>query len=219
MNSNPSRWRQPVARFLCGFAIIYGLLILPWPGLGETYGRHFREICRLAFSGDGGRLLVRFAPMATGSRHPIDTQIALANRDQLDRNSIGPAVILGVSSRRAGWLPAVLTAALILATPVAWRRRAWALLGGLLLIHGFTLCFVGIYIWNNSAGLGLVSFTPFWKQVAMGVEQTLTQSGANFAVPVLVWMLVIFRRQDFAGIPGAMAVGSDERRVAGKTRD
>lgn len=96
-------------------------------------------------------------------------------------------------------VPTALTIALVVATPIPWRRRAWALLGGLILIHLFIVISIAVHIWDASPVVSLLTFTPFWQQVADGLDYTLiTQYGASFYVPVLIWISVSFRGQDFA---------------------
>jgi hypothetical protein len=97
-----------------------------------------------------------------------------------------------------------LTIALIMATPVQWRRRSWALLWGMLLIMLFILFSVAVFIWNESTTVSLVTLSPVWKQIADALEYTLiSQLGISFSLPVLIWIAVLFRRQDF----GRFAVG------------
>lgn len=67
---------------------------------------------------------------------------------------------------------------MILATPVPWKRRGWALLWGLLLVHVFMVLSVACYIWNQSTDLGLLVLTPFWKTIVGSMKETLiTQLG------------------------------------------
>ena len=90
----------------------------------------------------------------------------------------------------------------MLASPVGWRRRAWALVWGLLLVHAFIVASVGCYIWNQSAEIGLATLTPFWKSVADGLEETLvTQLGVSFVAPALIWLVVTFRISDLKELP------------------
>ena len=57
--------------------------------------------------------------------------------------------------------------------------------------------FGGRYIWNESTTVSLVTLSPFWKEIADALEYTLvTQMGISFSIPVLVWIAVLFRRQD-----------------------
>lgn len=205
--------RSLILRFLGGFVFAYALLILPWPGGRELYARYFRTLGRLAFAQEGSRRILRLEPFPAGSGHSLDTQIMLANRGQLDAAGTGPVRILELDTHGVGWVPTALLLALILATPVSRGRRGRALFWGLLWIHAFILFSLGVYIWNESAALSLVTLTPCWKTVADGLEETLiTQMGASFVVPVLIWIPLIFRRQDFGRMAGLQPAG--EKAVA-----
>jgi hypothetical protein len=84
--------------------------------------------------------------------------------------------------------------AFIAASPIPWRRRAWALVWGLIVVDSFIVFSVWVYIWNESTNVSLVTLSPFWKQIADGLQYTLvTQMGISFSVPVLIWLFVTFR--------------------------
>jgi hypothetical protein len=205
MNLNPDRRRRPVLAFACGFAVIFGALSIPFPKWNEIYGGYFRAVCRLVFVREGERRILRFDALPPSRTHRLDTQITLANRDRFDRHGNGPAVFLALDSRGIGWIPTEFLAALVLATPVPWRRRTWCLLWGLLFIHLYIVGFVGVYIWNHSdasTGMGLINPGLFWKRAGVALETILTQSGANFSAPVLLWILLLFRREDWVSLAG-----------------
>jgi hypothetical protein len=183
------------AGFLCRFIFIYGLLIAPWPGWNATYAKWFRAFNKTVFAPNEKRYLLIEATQ--GAPAPLDTRITLANRQKTDLRGNLAGKKLALDSRGIGWVPTALFIALVLASPVGWRRRIWALLWGLLLVHGYIAFSVGCNIWNQSTDLGLVTLTPFWKAVAGGLEETLvTQLGASFVVPTLVWLAVTFRIRD-----------------------
>ena len=189
--------RKLIIGFLWRFALGYGLLIVPWPGFNESYARYFRALGQMVFAQESGPRFVRFEAVPGELRHSLDTRIALANRAVLDALGSGPVRYLELDTRGIGWVPTALLLALVLATPVPWRRRVWALFFGVIAIHGFILFSVAVYLWNNSTDLGLLTLTPFWKQTTDGLEETLiTQMGAGFVVPVLLWIAVTLRRQD-----------------------
>jgi hypothetical protein len=53
------------------------------------------------------------------------------------------------------------------------------------------------YIWNESTAPSLGTFWTFWKQIAGALQDTLgTPMGVGFSVPMLIWILVSFRRGD-----------------------
>jgi hypothetical protein len=190
--------RNPLVGFLCRFALIYGLLILPWPGWNELYGGYFRALGQMAFSREGEKRIVLFEPHELHHGFSsLNTRMTLGNRDLADSSGNGRATSIDLDTRSIGWIPTALTVALILATPVPWRRRVWALLGGFVLIHCFILFSLQTWIWDESPGLSLTTPSPFWKEVVDDLEYTLiTQLGASFSVPVLIWILATYRRED-----------------------
>ncbi len=195
------RRHRALAFFLLRFALLYGLLIAPWPGWNALYGRWFRAVNATVYASNDHRIVIFGA--AEPALRPLDTMVTLANRDRMDRRGHMPARKLGLDSRGIGWVPTALLLALTLASPVGWRRRLWALIWGLLIMHGFILFSVGCYIWDQSNDLGLVALTPFWKSVSNGLVETLIiQLGASFVVPALVWLLVAIRIRDLNGLAG-----------------
>lgn len=200
LQSGPPLCRRAVLRFFLSFGLIYALLIVPWPGFKEGYGRYFRFLCETAFAENHSARYLQCEP-SPDPRFCVGIQIALGNREQVDANGHLPVKILGLEARGVGWIPTALIVALTLATPIPWRRRVWALLWGWLLVHAFILFSVGCYIWNESTDLGLVVLNPFWKVVVNGLEETLiSQLGASFVVPVVIWLLVTFRLRDLTTI-------------------
>jgi hypothetical protein len=123
--------------------------------------------------------------------------MTLSNRALLDSNGSGWAEIVTLDTRSIGWLPTALTLALILATPVPWRQRGWALLWGLLLVHAFILFSLQVWIWDESPAVSLAHLSPFRQTIMDSLEYTLlTQLGASFSVPILIWILVTIRREN-----------------------
>jgi hypothetical protein len=178
--------------------LIYALLLLPWPGWDQLYSHYFRALGETAFSRDNDRRIILFEGQHIEQDFStLDIRMIMGNRDTVDSSGRGLSIPIDLNTRSIGWVPTALTIALILATPVPWRRRGWALLWGLLLIHGFILFTLQSWIWNASPGISLSTLSPFWKEVADNLQYTLiTQMGVSFSVPVLIWILVTFRLED-----------------------
>lgn len=188
--------RGAVFGFLLRFAVVFGVLIAPWPGWDPAYAAYFQSFGRMIFGGSDGPRVVEFAPNKGGSPQ-LDTVVTIENRDRLDSRGQVPARQMELDSRSLGWVPTALTVALVAATPIPWRRRLVALASGLVLIHLFIFFTLEAGIWNNSADLSLTTLSGFWRSAAAELEYVLvTQIGASFSVPVVIWILVTFRRQD-----------------------
>jgi hypothetical protein len=191
--------------FAAWFGLIYGLLIAPWPEAKPLYAHYFRGLGQRVLESNSGRRLLRFEPLDDpGHKWPpnFDTGIILANRDLLDAGGNGQKFMLAVDAWQMGWAPTAFLVALTMATPIPWRRKRWALFWGWFWVQGFIVLTLGIFIWNESTRLYLVTLTPFWKGIANQVEElALSPVGPSFFASALIWMLVAFRRQDLAGKP------------------
>jgi hypothetical protein len=126
-----------------------------------------------------------------------DTQLTLENAKLADSTGKGPVRRTELDSRSIGWVPTALTMALVLATPVSWPRRLTALAGGLVLIHLFIFFSLQCWIWDKSAEMSLLTLSNLGQRVMDEMNYALmNQLGASFSIPVMIWILVTFRRQD-----------------------
>lgn len=199
--------------FLLSFAIFLALTALRLP-VDRAYAYLFRSAGNVLFTGfwfwpEGKvRFLDLHAPdqisqinemipgeLPAGYR-PLppegvkDTLMVLMNRSA--PGSIGQ---LRTSSRSAYW-PTAMLIALVLATPLSWSRRGWALLWGLLLTHVFialrltlTLAAGGFAVPDKVYAL----FHPgaFWQRILTGGQNVLSDNPTvSFVVPVFIWFLV-----------------------------
>jgi hypothetical protein len=187
--------QRKIVQVLIRFWIVFGLLIFPWPNLDNFYGAYFRLLGTLAFSRESGPRMVRFDPHEL--RHgfsTLGTEMILGNRYLVDSSGKGAVTLVDLDTRSIGWVPTALTIALILATPMPWRRACWALLWGIVLIHLFILLSLQAAIWDQSPVLSLGEPSPMGQWLADALYYTLiTQMGASFAAPVVIWIAVTFR--------------------------
>jgi hypothetical protein len=193
--------RNPIAIFVCRFLVIFLILVIPWPGLDGAYSAWLRVLGRAVFATDEGRRELTFEKRTDDPAHPHDIRIEIANRALLHEDGSGPVRNLDIGLDR---LPVSVFLALVLATPVPWKRRRRALLWGLLWEHCFILLSMGFLIWFESSEIGLVTLSPFWKQVAGGIKEIL-MAQICLAVPAIIWIAVTFRRGDLPAIFGAQA--------------
>lgn len=193
----PKLNRRAILLFVGRFALVYLLLAIPWPGVRDTYGCYFRVFGRMFF-GDNDRRELSFETPGDDSERREDTRVVIVNRRLMHADGSGPVRNLDMNAS-GFWAATALLLALIFATPLRWRRRAVALILGLVGIHGFMLLFLGFCIWDESTEIGLVTLTPFWKWIADGLRSELLAQ-FSMAVPVLAWVLVTFRRGDAVGI-------------------
>lgn len=169
--------------FLVLVTLCYTALAVPWPGLRQAYAAYYRGFANLLFHSFGEYGTVQFKPRLPHDE--LDTVAVL-------RGSRGRAE-LGLSSRHKGYLPTIALISLVLATPIALRRRALALAVALVAAHAFVALRTGLVIWNGflperAAGAGVVKALTF----------ALVETPASYyVIPLLLWVLICFRREDW----------------------
>lgn len=197
-----------VLGFLLRFILIYGLFIILWFNWGEFYAEFFRESGNRLFGSYGSQGIVRFRPyQPTNNRSVSDTKVIIANRatNQKTLNIKGhlftQSKSINMSSRHVGYASTVLLLTLILATPIAWKRKGWVLLWGMILIHVFIVLRLTIgllFLFSHNFQLAVISFSPFWHNVLrVSSEIFIIHLEMNYIVPITLWILVTFRRSDW----------------------
>jgi len=188
---------RPVAGFLLRFVVIFGVSIAPWRGWNTAYAAYYQAFGQTVFNLRDSNRVVELAPYTGKLSADFDTELILKNRALVDPDGRTPLKAIALNSRSVGWVPTALTLALVAATPIPWRRRFTGLLAGLVLIHLFIFFTLQVCIWNNSTALSLLSLSAFWQNVTDQMKYALVdQLGVSFSVPVIIWILVTFRRQD-----------------------
>ncbi len=173
------------------FAIAYAILILPWPPVRQIYGSCYRVIARICFA-QFHAATVEFKAAAGEN----DTQLTMQPQGS-------PRVAhLNLDSRRDGWRATAFMLALVCASPVPRARRLRALGWGLLASQAFAAARIGCTLGLLFAPLVTSGApAPAWAVLGSRVLRS------DVAVPVLLWILVTFRAQDWqalrARVPGA----------------
>lgn len=196
---------KPIVRWAVCFALIAALLLAPWPRVSGGYANLFRAAGQRMFGKFGSKGLVFFQPAEAADAF-LDTRLIIGNRDQLKPGGRLPGATIDLSTRTSGYVPVAFLIALILATPLPWRRRLRALGWGLLWVHGFIaalLALMIVYQYSNNPSIGLFQLGWFWKKTVDALYQIFVgYIGALFVVPVVIWLGVMFRRGDLSIILG-----------------
>ena len=190
--------RQVASRFalLAVYAVAF---VLIWPWVGEWYGRAFREgtmdMCRTI----GASWVVVLQPLERPTAH-LDSEMFLIHREKRTRAN------QTLSSRYIGYAPTTFLLALILATPLTWRRRLIALLWGLVLTHAwiaFSMLLLIVHGYSRGDEVSIFEVSPFTRTALAFMREALVIAPVvKYTVPVVIWMLVSFRRSDWAKIFG-----------------
>ncbi len=179
------------------FSLVFVFLMIPTSPIASAYLGVFRSIGAWVFFSEWGEREVLFQKSPRSGQNSAFTRIEIANRRKLAPDGSGTVRHVDFDAGRLAWLPTAFFIALVLASPLQWPRRLRALaLGGVCVQVVVFLC-LAFVIWRESSVVGLVSLTPFWADIA-----ARSQSGfltlLPFLYPVVIWVAVVFRREDFS---------------------
>lgn len=193
--------RSPIRRFAVRLLLVYGLLIVPWPGLKEGYGNLFRSCGDSLFGSFGSQGVVAF-------RSPPKKHAAWDTLVHFRKRGNASGWKLEFSSRGWAYLPTAAVVALVLATPLPWTRRWRALILALGLVHVFIVLRVGLMLLYAFRLESLFVVSPFWgKFVEWACEAFSTSPVTSFLVPVVIWFVVAFPRAEWGiGSKGASPI-------------
>ena len=200
-------WVKRVVSFLCVCAFVYALMMGLWWVWGGVYTRLYSTGANHLFGSFGSRALVDFIP----SRDAVDEiKITFYDRQRIDRR-VRPIPLMRIvhDVHYGVYIYVAFLVALIVATPVPRRRRAWALLWGLLVIHAFMAIRLALLTVQllSSRQIGLLALARFWQYLLVWGEQVFVINILpSFVVVIVLWVLLSFRREDWSGI--VMSQGS-----------
>jgi hypothetical protein len=193
----------PAWRLALGFGallIIYGSLAMAWLVAGDAYATAYRAVvesaCRV---GLGHRAVVVLRPAAPGAA--ADSVLAVRSHQRLVWGETAHSV------RLTAYLPTIEVVALVLVTPLPWRRRLRALglaLGG---VHLFIASRFGLalaHFFNGHDPWSLYAAGPAASRaLAAAFELLVVSPTPSFVVPVIVWIAAAFRRGDWERLAAA----------------
>ncbi len=187
--------------FLLRFVLVYGLLTALWFSGGEYYAKALTA---------GGNLISSFWSQPTLRFQQIQPQhpLALALAQQAGTREIEILWVkekteqwILIISSADGYIPTALVLALILATPITWKRKGRSVLWGMMLVHVFFVfsqIILILFFFSYHQEQLVVTFSPFWQAVLSAtVNIVIGDIWTLYVVPILIWILVTFRRSDW----------------------
>ena len=184
--------------FFLKFLVVLVILMAPWPGLREGYAAGFRGGVNFVF-GTFGQGRVRLKPLSIPSPEH-DTEILLENRVNRGMRTIA------CSSQLQGYHPTAFMIALVVASPIPWRRRWRVLVWGLVLINAYVGLRVLVFLlweFSGEGGPAFIELGAVGRRLLEYLYWVFVQSFAGcFIVPVPLWFLLTFRRSDWTNEPG-----------------
>ena len=178
-----------------------------WLLVGKAYSKFYCSCGEHLFGSFGSRGIVEFCE---SKKEKYDIAIRLYNTDRTDKNGVMRGVETSQNNRQDVYMYMIFLIALIVATPISIRRKLWALLWGVILIHCFIFLRLAAYIFEqfSEESLGLFNISPSWKSAFYTLyQQFIANVNFGFVVAVFIWILVSFRREDWQRIITAQSRG------------
>ncbi|MDZ4844296.1 MAG: hypothetical protein SH857_01970 [Chitinophagales bacterium] len=197
--------KKPVGRFVIYFIAIYGLFLITSPVGDKIFAEYYRSFGKTFFYSFIDKGAVGFVKIKKPALPKFSTEMRLANREvmnkAIDANKPYQNARVEVSSWYAGYLQVALLFSLIAATPfIGWKRKLVALAFGVLLMHAliwFQLYIQVLYEFDRNEFLQVIHFSPFWQRVMDALHYLFVETmGLRFVIPVFIWILVTFRKND-----------------------
>ena len=200
--------KHPAKRFILFFAILYSLVLIVgvlFEGRA-VYQKVFRSVGEGIFENAGNNGIVRFMDVDNKEQYDpaYHTMIMMGNRVQAQQAmQNGTAVDVAkvyVNDYMVGFLPTFTLLALLLATPMPWKRKLGAIGIGLLLITLFVISRQWILVhtaMGNNAHLDLADMSEGTVRFLIGLRRVfVTNIVVSMMVPFLLWGMLVFRTED-----------------------
>jgi len=193
-----------LVKFLLVFLVSFAVLILPWHGLQGAYASFYRFLgntCFGSFSPVAGIELQALPADDPAAKQGRDTKMVFLHR------ASGISMPMAVDTRFQGYTPTAFVVALVLASPVPWRRRlralVWCLAAMTFYVAVRQYIFIASVIYHPAPWVSKLLDFAYWVVV---------ESFAGvFIIPVMIWAAVTFRRADLDGLRGTAALGARTR--------
>jgi hypothetical protein len=172
--------------FVFRFAVLFGLLVWPWPGLRSTVSAGLRAQARLLLGVMLPRQSFRVETYSDVQHPNVDTLVVLAGHKNVGPPGGRTAVGIPFDIVSQVWMPLAMLIALTLAAPLPWANRVKALLiGGLiiqLLVAATTLVSISFALTSDAS--------PAWPRLPLMLANRLLVENVwfSFVPPFLFWV-------------------------------
>lgn len=180
--------------FLVALAVYTGIVLFPWSGPREGYRSVFIATIHGIYGRIGSEGVVRCENLDINAANDVNIFLGKRIGARIGENPVG------VSSAKLGYAPIAFLIALVVATPIPWRRKWRSLVWGLVLVEAFVVIRLGLWFayWYGHPGQVRL-YTPGavsgWI-IATAYEFLTHAPGASFLAPTIVWAAVTWRADD-----------------------
>lgn len=191
-----------ILRFLIFFSIVYTILLFPQTGVNKMYNKLYYKIGNTMFGNIGDEAVIH---LKEDISKKFDTKIYLTKKSLLNKNNVYDAKVSLYNIRRGGYIPTVFFLALLIATPLSWKRKTMALLSGIALVMSFAMMKLYIMILHcyvDTPYLGLYQLPGEKKSIEFWADVFARPNTQFYYFVILVWVAVSFGKKDFQKLTG-----------------
>ena len=195
----PARPMRTALGMLIKATLIYIALMFAWKPVAPVVAMVFRGTSNIAAAGVyRGAIQIRYTAGAIGNRD-ADTIIRYQDLKQRVESDIQS------SSWYYAFVPMCMIVALVVATPIPWKRRARAL--ALAIVIMLVLMMLGqiVIVYDKLTGVPVgspIQVGPTWERIIATVASIFAELPGSFFIPILVYALVTFRRWELITLFG-----------------
>jgi hypothetical protein len=182
------------------FLTAYMIMIVPQTRIGNFYGDFFRNMANrfLGQVGDAGIVIVK-----PQENERFDTMLFISKKSLWQGTSY-KGDKYNISSRTLGFLPSVLMLALIIATPVKWKRKITALIISFAAMTVFVLVklyVIILYKYQLSAWIGIFLYTgESRKRLILLNDYFAEPLTPAYTLGIFLWIAFCFRKKDWENV-------------------
>jgi hypothetical protein len=178
--------------FVLRFAVIYGVLVLPWEPLRQYTTRLFQVETRWVLGLTFGQKRVHVEPWKHPEHPSIDSRVTIEEARQTQAAGERPLKVIMLDGRSLGWIPHAFWLALCGATPGDYFKRLRMLFAGLVPLQ----LLVAAGVLSATLPAFLDESSKRWQAYLVeGLNHLLVENlWFSFVVPLLVWSLLLARQ-------------------------
>lgn len=184
-----------VVTFLALFLVVMVGLSVAFRWIGPAYLAGYRLVGNIVIPGMGPNCDVRFEFLPEDSQYRDryrDTKLVLQHKiTRVKRTKV-------LGARVTGYVPTVMLIALIVATPLPWRRRGRALLWGVAIMQGIVIlrtALLVLYVVSHDETLQAMKLGPTADYLVVSAFNAFVRSTlSSYVLATLVWIGVCLRK-------------------------
>lgn len=182
---------------LAAFTAVYLLLLLPQANMGRIYAEQFCKLGNYLFADFPQGGYVRLTTQDDKGRN--DISLFLSNASWIENGKL-TGVTTNKASDRIGYLITAFFAALVIATPVTWKRKLVALILGLVLVSAFVMLKLYVIIlqaFTQVDWFGLFQEPSTKQGIQFWYENFAAPASYGYSFVLIVWLALSIRRREW----------------------